>query len=383
MTERKLIAMLRELETVRRAPAVWRSGLRDHLLSQVSATPSRSFSFSEWSSLKLNEFRFALAPLRLSPLVTLALLIAVGFGPAARAVEGSLPGSSLYPVKRAAERVGLSLKSSAASQGLFYITLASRRLDEAKAVAASPTTQASLIRDYNIDLGFAQASLQATSPANGLASAYGRASSVLARRLDDLPFSEAAGTPYAAARELTNRLGSQALALVVGAHQSQPVASVAASGEVTEQFQDQIARNLRKLDQVGEKLAAFPAARTSPKVVLERREAIVPVKQAKDLATAALTEAAALVKQKKFSLALEKVQEAEEITQKAEAAVDKAEAADSKGKPKGGTGEVAPEPTPSVQGASTKGSTDAPANVPAETKPAQETKIDSAAPPKP
>jgi hypothetical protein len=261
----------------------------------------------------------------------------------AYALQASTPGSFLYPMKRSVERIELALKATPESQGLYHLTLAERRLQEVAAVTPGGlVTEAGLLKDYNIDLGFAEASLQATQPTSALALRYGEEADQLARELAALRPGVQAQAPYGIAVALTDKLSSRAVALLVAAHQNGANGVLPAA--VATRLESQITKVEAKIDGVDSKLATFPESKPRPRVVLEARQTFVPVSVATQEAKKSLTEARTLLEKKEFSLALQKVQESEDLTVKSEAAVDKAEepAVVEEGKVEGATDATTP-----------------------------------------
>ncbi|MDZ4229890.1 MAG: hypothetical protein U1C53_02010, partial [Candidatus Veblenbacteria bacterium] len=281
-----------------------------------------------------------------------------------------------YPVKRVAEKVELSVRSTSGSQGLFYLTLAGRRLTEAQAVgAAEATTQAELLRDYNIALGFAQAGLETGLTSTTLARAYDQTTDMLAANLTTLPTAPQNQLVLSVALELTGKVSARALALLVSAHRQG--ANGLPQAEVANRLTQEIAKVEAKLGHVDDKIKEFPSVRPAPRVVIESKSTVVPVAEASRQAKESLSEAKELVARNEFSLALQKVQESEDITQKSEAAVAdeavageeqsplegevKGEADETTGEP-AVPGEVSPESQPESGGA---GELEAPVETPA------------------
>jgi hypothetical protein len=291
-------------------------------MQTVEREAVKPYSTSERFSLVFSQVRLAMSPLPLVP--TLAVLAGLLFGwtPFAQATLAALPGDNLYPVKRVAERVALSLHSSAESQGLYYLELADRRVTELSAPGVDAATQAKLLRDYNINLGFSQASFNAAPSTSRLAVAYDGAVGELALRLKSYLPAASARPAYAAALHLTDRLGSEALAVLVTAHQSSQNGVLPQA--VAQRLEQEIMKVEAKLRGMESKMVTLPSSKTSPRVVIESKQVVVPVRQAQQIAKDSLTEARKLVEKKEFNLALEKVQESEDITSKTEAAVDKA-----------------------------------------------------------
>jgi Domain of unknown function (DUF5667) len=86
--------------------------------------------------------RFGLAA-RWAAIPLLATLLFAGFG-IVSAASSSLPGDSLYPIKRAGEAVQLSI-TPASARATLYATLAARRLNEISAAVSRDHVQANLL----------------------------------------------------------------------------------------------------------------------------------------------------------------------------------------------------------------------------------------------
>lgn len=358
MNERELIKSLRELRTVKTAPALFRAQTRERILAQAEVSARRDFRASERWQLAWVSFRRQLAPVPVVSLLVLLLAVAAGAAPFSAAVQSSVPGGLLYGVKRGVERVELSFRATPESQGLFQLSLAQQRLQELSQIpTASEATRVSLLRDYNIALGFAQASLQASAPSSQVAIQYNETTDTLSNQLHQVAPPLAGEPALALAQTLTDQLSGQALAMLIAAHQSGANNGVLPA-DVAERLAVQISRVETKLDNVDGKINQFPATKRTTRVVLESRQTIVPVTEAAQVAKQSLTEAKALVQTKQFSLALEKVQEGEAITLQTEAAVDKVNA----------TAPAKPNPTDAsgkVEGASTNTNTSGGAPAPA------------------
>lgn len=317
MFDRHLQQQLSEIKSVVRSPLLWREETRSTLLAKIDSIPPLSYSWGERLQLIFQQLRLVLAPLHLAPLVGVLLIMLAGYMPLTSALAASLPGSPLYSIKRAVEKIELSLRSSSDSQGLFYLTLAGRRLAEAKAVN-DPEVQAALLRDYNITLGFAQASLEAGLPSQDLVKAYDQATAFWSADLATLTVAPANQQVYKVALDLTGKISSRALTLMVSQHGANQSVQ---DEEVAQRLVNEITKVEAKLEGVEIKVKDFPPTKPLPRVVLERQAVVVPVIEASKQAKANLDEARELVARKEFSLALEKVQESEDLTSKSEAAV--------------------------------------------------------------
>lgn len=345
MSDRELVHQLSELKTVKSAPAVWRAGARERLLAQIDRQPSTSFTLAESFQLGLMRLRLRVAPVRLAPVFAVLALVFIVSVPFTSAMQSSLPGNSLYTLKRSFEQLQLSFfNNTAERQGVAYLTLANHRLDELARLPVGSTYQAQVLRDYNIALGFAQAGLHAAPLSSRLGAVYDDTLTVLGEQLHITPVGPAAQPAYLAALGLTDRLTGESLAFLVAAHQSG--ANGVLPQALSQRLEQQIAKVEAKLDGVDGKIRLFPTSKSAARVVLESRQIIVPVREARQLAKDSLTQAKALVEQNQFTLALEKVQEGEDITAKAEAAVDKEAAA---GKVEGASTNTETEAVPQIE----------------------------------
>ena len=127
-----LVRQLRELSSVRQAPALWRAETREFLFTQISASKQSTvtLSWQESFRIRFNQIQIHLAPLTLKPvLATLALLLVIGT-PIARATYQSLPGSALYTLKRSVERFQTALSITPEQEGLAYLAQAQKRLND-------------------------------------------------------------------------------------------------------------------------------------------------------------------------------------------------------------------------------------------------------------
>ncbi len=322
MLDKQLQHQLKELAAVKRAPILWREQTRSRLLKDIEASAVKPYSFGEQMAYRWQSVRLALAPMHLAPVVVALVIMLAGYAPFTSALAASLPGSPLYPIKRTVEKFELSIRSSSDSQGLFYLTLAGRRLAEAQVVEVS-TVQAELLRDYNINLGFAQASLETGLASKDLAKAYDQATDFLSANLNSLAVYKDNRSVYRAALNLTDKVSSRALALLVSQHGTEK--NGVGEDDVALRLASEIAKMEAKLEGVDVKVKEFPSSKPAPRIVLEKEAAVVPVAEAQALAKANLTEAKELSARKEFSLALEKGQASEDLTAKSEAAVTEEE----------------------------------------------------------
>ncbi len=319
MSDHNLINQLKEVRNLKQAPVLWRQDLKQSLLKMAAKERSTSYSYGERFWLLAKQTRLAVAPFRLAPVLAVLLILLGGSVPVARATESSLPGQSLYALKRLSEKVQLSFKTNPLSRGLYYLDLANNRLVEVDKLAGNTKVQAELLRDYNINVGFAQASLQTVGGEAGVVARYDESSEQLAQRLISLKDKVGEEASYKAAIKLTEKLSSSSLALLVNFGAPVDDGQVLAS-----RLQSQIAKVEAKLEGVDGKLIRLPQVKPL-KVVIESKQTVVPAKEATKQAKVSLTEAKELVEKKFYTLALQKVQEGEEITSKTEEAIAKTE----------------------------------------------------------
>ncbi len=328
---KKILNQLSELKGVNSAPALWRSQNRADLLRAISVEPTKSYSWVENLNIWQLNFRHTLAPIRLAPMLASILIVVFGAVPFAQAMNASLPGQTLYPIKRLAERAELSWYANTQNQGVFYLELASRRLKEIKKVDPQIVpTQAWLLREYNIALAYAEASLQSTNESAALVAKFDSASLQLTRELRGLATQTNNKEAYQVALAMTEKLSSNSLAALINSSNTNPEANM----PVTERLEDQIAQAEEKLNTVDGKLVKLPVNKPLPRVVVESKQAVMLVKEASKQAKESLAEAKQLIAKKNFTLALQKVQEVQDITKKSEDAINKVEAGDST-KPEG------------------------------------------------
>lgn len=92
------------------------------------------------------------------------LLLAVSAAGTALAAEGSLPGQPLYPLKRAGERVRLSLTRESQARADLQIVLAERRLDEVEAVCMVGDCLPGMVEDLDAAVEAAEAAVEGLVP---------------------------------------------------------------------------------------------------------------------------------------------------------------------------------------------------------------------------
>ncbi len=109
------------------ADPVFRAHLQAQLQAELAQTPPAA------GSIGTVIWRWQRWFLRLSAAV---LVLALAFGTAVRASADSLPGTVLYPVKRAAEEARLALAWTASWRALVQIDIAGARIDELTVLVA-------------------------------------------------------------------------------------------------------------------------------------------------------------------------------------------------------------------------------------------------------
>jgi hypothetical protein len=154
-----------------------------------------------------------------------ALLVALlSLGGGVAAAQSSLPGSSLYPLKRASEGVRLRLASSATQRANLHLDFAAARSVEILALASGE--QKAIDRglvddlDQEYQLAWEEIGQAPADEVNDLASRY-----VVERRVDVRVFSAALARANAVTRlqiQRAVRLGEQALAGVAPAEAPMP-----------------------------------------------------------------------------------------------------------------------------------------------------------------
>ncbi|HJR89044.1 MAG TPA: DUF5667 domain-containing protein [Aeromicrobium sp.] len=135
MRDEALLSTLAErLRTVARSVeprADFRSSLRTSLMMEAStalvADPSQPSIRPAQTTRVVRRRRLVVA--------TTLVVASLGLGGMASASESALPGDTLYPVKRATERVELSFHRGLEDRGAFQLELAERRLSEAQALS--------------------------------------------------------------------------------------------------------------------------------------------------------------------------------------------------------------------------------------------------------
>lgn len=124
----------------------FQSSLRTSLLMEASTAlvpdPSRPAPAPERT--------VRLVPRRRMAAASAVIATALGLGGVTSASASTIPGDTLYPVKRAAERVELAFHRDLADRGAFKLELAERRLDEARELSkrGSDDMAAQSVREF-------------------------------------------------------------------------------------------------------------------------------------------------------------------------------------------------------------------------------------------
>ena len=160
-------------------------------------------------------------------------------------------------------------------------------------------------------------------PSTDLAKTYDQATDILAANLNVLTPAPANRQVYKVALDLTSKVSSRALALLVSQHGSN--GDGVKSAEVADRLATEIAKVEAKLEGVEAKIQLFPENSPAPRVVITSKATVVPVAEASKQAKDNLAEAKELIARNEFGLALQKVQESEDLTAKSEAAVTEEE----------------------------------------------------------
>lgn len=151
------VAVLRRQEPERMPEAARTAALQRMraAFAGQSPPPRSSWITTIWGAGQRTAFRLALM-----------LLFVVTLGAGVARAQSSLPGDTLYPVKRASEQVRLQLARSPASRAALFLDLAARRVDEAVRLQAEgrPPDAASL-RELAQDYDLALAALAQVAPA--------------------------------------------------------------------------------------------------------------------------------------------------------------------------------------------------------------------------
>ncbi len=326
MKDKVLIKELQTLREIKKPASVWRDKTRNTILALAEKKPILGWGVGERVLVGWFDFRLRFAPVPAVALTTL-LLIAVFFTlPLTPGFASSKPGDFAYPLKRLEEKIQLSFRQNATSQGIYHLKLAERRLTELKAVPIGSEDQLALLRDYNINLSFAEANYHAVLDSGELARVYDGSAKKLEGDLNQVIVTNNSKEVYQAARELTAKISNDSLNTLVVLHQQGKTSDQQA---VQERLQEEITKVEQKLVTVQLKLGELPAPkRNTSKVVIESRRAVVPATEAEKEASRTLAEAKVLLEQKEFSLALAKVKEGEVITLKTEEAISEVESGD-------------------------------------------------------
>ncbi|MFA4937102.1 MAG: DUF5667 domain-containing protein [Patescibacteria group bacterium] len=319
MKDKILIKELQSLREIKKPASVWRDKTRNTILSLAEQKPMIGWGVSDRVLVGWFDFRLKFAPVPAVAVVTMLLVMAFITLPLTPGFASSVPGDFAYPLKRLEEKIQLSLRQNSASQGIYYLKLADRRLSELKAIPIGSEDQVALLRDYNINLSFAEANYRAVANNNELAKVYDQVAKKLGENLNQIIVTNGSKQVYQVARELTDKISSDSLATLIVLHQQGQTSN---QQVVQERLQEEIDKVEQKLATVQTKLGELSAPkRNTSKVVIESRRAVVPATEAGEEASKNLAEAKILLEQKEFSLALAKVKEGEVITLKTEEAI--------------------------------------------------------------
>ncbi len=317
MLDRQLIKQLSSLREIKKPAALWCDQTRKQILQLAEQRSSKVWLWQDKALFDWWKIRSRVPQPVFVSLATILFLLVVSV-PVGKATVVSLPGDWLYPVKRWQEKITLTLKQDAAAQGTYYLHLANLRLDELKQLPIGDSEQASLLRDYNINLSFAQANFEATGASVKLANLYDQSINNFERELNEVVVPGKDDGVYQTARQLTHEIGGKALAVLVNMHlkDQEPPSAVA------QRLSEEIDKVEQKLATVQSKLDKLPASqKQAARVVIESKRQVVGAQDARQEASKTLAEAKELLEKKEFTLALAKVKEGEVITLKTEEAL--------------------------------------------------------------
>lgn len=319
MSDKILLKELHSFKQIHKPSTLWRDATRQRILTLAEAKPVTNWSGLErWRESWL-EFRWRLSPVPVISSAVVAVALLMTGLPMSQTLAQAQPGDWLYPVKRLEERVELSFKTSPTAQGIYYLKLADRRLQELTSIPIGNVEQAELLRDYNVMLSFAQANYQAVAPTTELAQVYDRTTTNLIVNLNQVVVANSVRSVYTSARKLTKDINSQSLTTLVSLHKPDGNGT---QQEVSDRLQREITKVEEQLATVQNKLQGLPSVQQrSSKVVIDSRRQVVPAAEAGKEATKNLDEAKEWLEKKEFSLALEKLKEGEVITLKTEEAI--------------------------------------------------------------
>ena len=175
----EMAAALEDVPDVQPA-AAFKQATRARLLRLQPPANIRARNRTAWFSLG-GSLRYAAAA------IVIVLLFATFSGGVAYAASNSLPGSALYPVKRAVEQVELAMATTPESQAQVHMALADQRLNEAAALAKSGQQQLAeqAVKEYSAQVDAALAVLP-TSPSGASASTARELAKSLSRQQEEL-----------------------------------------------------------------------------------------------------------------------------------------------------------------------------------------------------
>ncbi len=314
MLDKQLIKQLSSLKEIKKSPVLWRDQTRQRILQLAEQQSSKTWVWQDKVLFDWWQIKSRVPQPVFASLVTVVLLLILSM-PIGKVALASLPGSWLYPVKRFQEKVALTFKQDAASQGAYYLHLAQLRLGELKQMPIGDSAQADLLRDYNINLSFAQANFEAAGSSAKLASLYDQSVSKFDKELNEVVVPAQDSGVYQTARQLTREIENRSLVVLVSAHLKDPEIP----STVAERLSQEINKVEQKLATVQSKLDKLPTSqKQAARVVIESKKQVVGAQAAGDEVSKTLAEAKELLEKKEFTLALAKVKECEVITLKTE-----------------------------------------------------------------
>ncbi len=321
MRDNQLIKQLSSLREIKKPAVLWCDQTRKEILQLAEQKSGKEWFWQDKLVFYWWKTRSVVPQPVFVSLATILFLLVMTV-PINQAVASSLPGDWLYPVKRWQEKITLTLKQDAASQGAYYLHLASVRLAELKRLPIGDNEQARVLRDYNINLSFAQVNFEASSTSIKLANLYDQSINNFERELNEVVVPSKDREVYQTARELTQTLGDKALAVLVNLH----VKDQEPQNAVTQRLSEEINKVEQKLSTVQSKIDKLPISQKQvARVVIESKRQIIGAQDAGEEASKTLAEAKELLEKKEFTLALEKVKEGETITLKTEKVLNEVE----------------------------------------------------------
>jgi hypothetical protein len=230
--------------------------------------------------------------------VAFAAMLATTFGAGMTAASAStVPGDTLYPVKRAIENAQLAFKYSDASKGDFHLQLASERLGEVDQLSSTRGTSTEVVSET-----LAEFNRQAALGSHALMRSYlsndskadlvrlNRFSSASAHRLADLQ-GRLSAADLGQAEEVLDEMATQSVRMcptcdgsLVDNVATQPSADIAPLDEPT--AADSSARDNRIARLTGSAVPTAPAS-DQPNVASSATENVVPTPEVSPLSTPA------------------------------------------------------------------------------------------------